>query len=114
MSASAGVLRERITFERRGEDANGDALGPFSFLYRCRARIAYLRGGEEVMGQRLEGHQPIVLTVRYCAAIAGLSTADRFLDEGTSRYFDIKGIEPDDRHQWVDILAVTHAGGTPG
>lgn len=112
-TAAAGQLRWRIRFERTGLDANGDPLGEFAHYYTCAARLQFVHGGETMLADRLEGKQPVVITVRACEAVAGITTADRAVDERTGVVYDIGGIEPDLKRVWVDILAVSHAGGTP-
>lgn len=116
---SAGRLTERIRFERRGLDANGDALGEFAELFSMAACIVNLRGGEAVMAQRLENKQTVVITVRNCAQVRGLTTADRAVDARTGQPYDIADINPRglvaaEQRAWRDILGVSLAGGTPG
>ncbi len=63
---TAGHLDRRADFERRASLNDGygnteDAWAP-TFTRWC--GVTYLKGGETVMGARLEGRQPVILTVR--------------------------------------------------
>lgn len=49
---------------------------------QMRARFRYLRGGETVQAARLQGRQPIVVTVRYDPALDAVTTDWRMRDEG--------------------------------
>ncbi|MDR3512629.1 MAG: head-tail adaptor protein [Caulobacteraceae bacterium] len=113
-AANNGQLRFSVRFERRGLDANGDPLGDWRELMTLAARIQNLRGGEAVNSQRLEGNQPILVTVHACDQVRELTTADRVVNARTSQVFDIKAINEDERRFWTSVLAVSKGGGTPG
>jgi hypothetical protein len=110
----AGDLRERVRFERRGLDANGDALGPFAELFTRAASIIYMRGSETVMAQRLEGQQPVIVTVVNSRQIREVTTADRLVNARDGTVYDIKAVPRDPRPLLVELLAVNKVGGTPG
>jgi hypothetical protein len=61
---SAGQLRERFRFEVLAADANGDRVGPgWEVLLFARARVEYRPGNETFLAQRLEGEQPVMITI---------------------------------------------------
>lgn len=107
-------MRFRVRFERRAADANGDLIGAWRTLFETRARLQNIRGGETVMAERLEGNQPVIITIHWQSAAASLTTADRVVDARSGQIYDIKNITPDEWRKWVDVLATAKAGGTIG
>jgi hypothetical protein len=113
----AGTLTERMYFEQRGLDANGDRLGDWDATTRFdrAAGITYLRGGEGVMQQRLQGKQPVILTVREEAKTKALTNAWRAVDyRDSTRSFDIKSQAPAKQRGFIEILAEMHVGQDAG
>lgn len=82
MPLNAGELNRRVRFERRGVDANGDRRGPWALEFMVWAKVAYLRGGESVLGQRLEGVQPAIITVRASRQAAAIDNSWRAIAAG--------------------------------
>ncbi len=62
--SAAGDYSRRVTFQRRGLDANGDRLGAWESVVTRSAKIIALKGGEGVQTQRVEGAQPVIIIVR--------------------------------------------------
>jgi head-tail adaptor len=116
----AGDLRERITFQRRGDDINGDPLGAWIDDFTISAQIIYLRGMaanveglEPVMQQRLQGVVPVVLVVRTERRTRALDSTWRAVDaRNTKRIMNITSVTPNKDRGFVDILA--RIGGTNG
>lgn len=109
----AGNLRSKVMFQRRTEDANGDLLGPFEDVSARAAEIIYLRGGEPVMAQRLQGVQPAVVAVYADSVTRTVTNAWRLIDSNTGQIHEITApptITPDRR--WVEILTTAKAGET--
>jgi head-tail adaptor len=109
----AGDLRDRITFEARALDANGDALGTFEPQFTVWAHLRWLRGSEAALQQRLEGRQPVALVIRDSAQARQITTAWRALNarvEGQA--FNITSVSPAQERGFIDILATT--GGPTG
>ena len=120
---SAGQLRSRVTFQRRG-----DAIDPFDGSvipgggdwvdqYTCAARLQPKFGGdvETFAASRLSSKQPYNLTVRNCAAARAVRTDWRVVDarvatdvNGASpRVFNIKTIvDPLEDGAWLEMLCV--------
>ena len=107
---SMPLLRETITFERRVQTAVGDGNTESSWdtanpLCTVRAELRPVNGREEVMAQKLQGVQPFVLTVRYCAATAGVTPEDHAVNARTGVAYDITAIQnPDMRQQWLSMI----------
>ena len=109
----AGELRDRITFERRGLDENQDPLGPWEEVLTVWARLVWLRGGEGVQAQRLEGKQPVVITIRASSDSRAINTGWRAVDARNADHrFNITAVSPAREAGFLDILAVM--GGATG
>lgn len=102
----AGRLRDRITFQQRGLDANGDPLGPWADVVTVSVELIWLRGGEAVMDQRLAGRQPVVITVRDFAETRLIDNSWRAVNERKpAQVFDIKSASPAKELGFIDVLA---------
>lgn len=98
----AGELRERVTFQQRGEDANGDRLGDWEAGFTVSARVRALRGSEPVLQSRLQGVQPYSVTIRDSTAARQITTAWRAVWGG--RHLNIRAIAPDERGAFIDLM----------
>jgi SPP1 family predicted phage head-tail adaptor len=107
MAATSGELRNKIDFQVRSQvdDGYGNTVsGPFETQATTRAKIQYLRGGEEVMAGRLAGRQPAIFTVRQTAATRAVTTAWRIVTND-GQPWNIRAItDPDSRRAWLEIL----------
>lgn len=103
----AGDLRERIVFSERGIDTNGDAgLGPWEPRFTVSAQMIYLRGGEPVMAQRLQGVQPVAFAIRDSSQARKITTAWRATHVRTGQDFNITSVAPSSKDRgFIDILA---------
>jgi head-tail adaptor len=109
----AGDLRDRYRFDLRGSDANGDPLGDWEPGFEVSAHTTWLRGSETVMSQRLQGTQPVILTIRSSAQARTINSAFRAVNTRTGFVFNITGVSPTrDDPGFLDILAV--GGGAAG
>ena len=112
---SAAALTNRVRLQRRPDDANGDPLGPFADVATRRAEIVYLRGGEPVMEQRLQGVQPAVVAVYADSVTRTITNAWRLVDDRTGQVHEITApptVTTDRR--WVEILTTARAGDQAG
>lgn len=113
---AAGKLKERIRFEGRQVDAAGDRTGDWAVIDADRVSMAaaytVLRGTEAVMGERLQGRQPVVITVRSCLAVRQIDTTWRAVDERTAMVYGINAVNPYPTRDFIDFLAT--AEGTNG
>jgi len=106
----AGTLRDRVTFAQRSTvgDEYGNNEGDFVDQFTVAARVQYLRGGESVMADRLEGKQPVVLTIRMSAQAKRIETDWRATDaRNEDRVFNVRSISPSERNDQLDILCET-------
>lgn len=106
-----GQLRERVAFEVRpmADDGYGNLqAGDFAEVYRCAAQIMPKMGGETVLASRLTGTQPMLVTVRICAALKDIGTDWRIRDLRSGVVYDIRSISnPDEQKRYLEILAVS-------
>lgn len=105
----AGDLRDRYRLERRAVDDNGDRRGPWESAGERWARTTWLRGGEGVLAQRLEGTQPVAITVRDDSVTRQVTNAWRAVARD-GRVFDVTSASPARERGFIDLLAVLKAG----
>lgn len=107
--AVLGKMRGKVRFDRRGLDANGDPLGAWAPFATVAARVRHMRGGEQVLQQRIAGVQPVIVTVRSSTATRQVTTGDRAVNARTGTPLDIKSVAPDETGTFIEILC--EAGG---
>ncbi len=107
---SAGALRERVRFEQRAEDANGERLGGWVDEFTVPAEILYLRGGDPVMAQRLQGVQPVIIRVRFEARTQAVTSAWRAVDARSRQIFEFTNTPPSVDRAWIEMLATGKSG----
>lgn len=99
---------EKITFDAPSFDSAGVQDGWSEGAYTCRAYFRYLRGGEAVQAARLDGRQPVVMTIRR-SSIADTITSDwkvRDARRGTVYNISAPPVPTDDR-MWLEITATS-------
>ncbi|MFC7399586.1 phage head closure protein [Chelatococcus sp. GCM10030263] len=107
---AAGDLRERFAFDEREEttDDVGNTVGSWVERFVTAARVRPLKGGEAVMADRLQGRQPVVITIRYFQAAAAVTPAWRARDARSGRLYNITAVANMDEHRrYLDLLATT-------
>lgn len=110
--SSAGKMRDRIRFDQRGLDANQVRQGPWVEGFTVSAETTWLRGGEGVVAQRLEGKQPVAFSIRDSVQARMITTGFRAVDIRTHRTFDVTAVSPSKTPRFIDVLAVS--GGAAG
>jgi head-tail adaptor len=103
----AGSLEELVAFDSPSETADdyGGVATAFLEAYRCRAHFRYLRGGETVQAARLEGRQPVVVTIRTSGLARTITTDWRMRDVRSGDTYNIRSIVPCDDRAWIEITA---------
>lgn len=103
--SSAGRLQERITFQQRGLDANGEPSPNVAWQAGTTVwgRARALKGSEPVIQARLQGVQPVEFTVRSSTFSRTIDTEWRAV--WGSRNYNIKAVTPDERRQFITFLA---------
>lgn len=106
----AGDLREVIEMQTReeGDDGYGNPVsGDWATFWSAPARIQILRGTETVMAGRLGGTQTVAITMRWQPEFATMNSAWRAKNSRTGEVYNIRSIEPDERHAFVNVLTET-------
>lgn len=104
----AGALRFLFAFDKRVgvDDGYGNTTGDFSEVFRSAAGIVGLKGGEAVQASRLEGRQPYLLTIRYSAAAAQITTDWRCRDIRGGKTYAVTTHVPRPRKDYIDMIVV--------
>ena len=106
-----GQLTRRVRFRQRELDANGERLGALADIATCHARVQALRGGEAVQQQRLQGNQPVIITVRASAVTRAIDNAYAAVDaRAPTIAWDIQSVIDTEDRAWREILAVQRKG----
>lgn len=102
----AGALRELFAFDKRlgVDDGYGNDTGDFHEQFRDAAARLPLKGGEAAQASRLEGRQPYIVTVRYNARTAAVTTDWRCRDVRTGQSYAIVTHVPRGRKDYVDMI----------
>jgi len=102
----AGALRDKVTFQGRGEDANGERLGPWEDVFSVPAELIWLRGSEAAVEARLQGRQPVVIRVRDEDRTRALTSAWRAVNaRNVAQVFDVKSAAPDRERGFISVMA---------
>lgn len=105
---AAGELKEHVTFQQRAPNANGKRLADWEAGFTIRAKVVPRLGTEPVLQARLQGVQPVSVTVRLKAA-PGVDDAWRLLWRGG--IYNIKTAVPSLDRQDLEILAQADGSG---
>lgn len=73
----AGQRNVRVVFQQRALDENGDRLGDWADSISRWARVKPLKGGEAVIQARMQGLQPVEITVLADGATRSITSAWR-------------------------------------
>lgn len=103
----AGRLTERIAFDAvvSAPDGYGGQTEGFAEQFIVSARRQFLRGSEAMQAARLEGRQPVILTVRRSSQTETITTDWRARDTRSSTVYNIRTVEPSEDRAWIDMLA---------
>lgn len=104
-----GKLRRRVAFDVRAiaSDGYGNEQSDFAEVFEVWARIKPQLGGERVMADRLTGIQAVIITVRYSPDTVLIEPGWRARDENGVVYNITNANNVDEKHQYIDVLAVS-------
>jgi head-tail adaptor len=101
-------LTERVAFDP--PDVSDDGHGGTEVGWNttaaveARAHFRWLRGGEVVQAARLEGRQPVVVSVLACAALREVDAAWRMRDLRSGGIFNVRsGPVPTEDRLWLEF-----------
>lgn len=107
----ASTLRFRIAFDQRAtasDDGAGLKPGDWVEQFTRSSGIQYLRGGEEVISQRMAGVIPAVITVRNDPQTRLITSAWRARELKSGSVFNIRALPPPDaKPLTIDLLCDT-------
>ena len=119
----AGRLYQAVAFDKpvQQSDGQGGTINGWEQQFECRAHYRYLRGGESVQAARLEGRQPLIITVRSSSETQQVQTDWRIRDVRTGEFdvngdwtgvvYQIKAVNPTDDRRFLEILAESGVAG---
>lgn len=91
--SGAGALKDRVTFQRRALDANNERLGAWENMFSRAAHLLYQTGSETVTEARLQGRQPVRITVRDESAVRAVTNGWRAINtRDVAQSFDLKTV----------------------
>ena len=109
--ATIGARRFRVAFDKRVTvDDEGDGLKPGDWVEQFTrwCGILYLRGGEEVIAQRMAGVVPAVLNVRSDIQTRRIDNSWRARELRAGTHFNIRAVPAPDGHPLsIDLLCDT-------
>ncbi|MCD1620744.1 head-tail adaptor protein [Salipiger manganoxidans] len=101
----AGNLRDRFAFDGPVYDARGVQVGMQPDLLICNGNVRYLRGGESVQAARLDGKQPVVVTIRRSSVADSITTDWVMRDVRGGTRYNVRAVVPTVDRQWLEITA---------
>lgn len=108
---SAGDLRGRVMFQRRGlvPDGAGNHEAAWADAFERRAHLRPRLGGEAVVAARLEGVTTMTITVRACSATRQIRADWRAVDARTGAIYALTSdpVDPDGKRAWLEMMATT-------
>lgn len=118
---SAGLLRDRVTFQRQGlgvGDGAGNFGSGFADLANCvgvSADLKPLRSSEVVLAEGIQGRRLFEVTLRYSRALSAIGVGDVMVDHrDPSRRFNVKApaLNTDGKARFLQVLV--EQGGADG
>ncbi|WP_192798929.1 head-tail adaptor protein [Brucella anthropi] len=106
MAIGSGQLFHSVAFDKpaRRPDGQGGFSG-WDEIATVRANIRNLRGGETVQAARLQGRQPVVVTVRNAGVTRMITTDCRMRDLRNGDIYNIRAIVVVESRQFIEITA---------
>lgn len=107
-----GALDQSVAFDEptQTQDGSGGTDAGWAEMHACRARFRYLRGGETVMAARLEGRQPVLVSIWNCAAARTITTSGLMRDVRTGDVYNVRSIVPTDDRLSLELLCERGVG----
>ncbi len=98
-------MLEVVAFEALvpSEDGYGNHVSSYEQRFEERAHFKYLRGGERVIAARLEGVQPVVVTIWRTPDTEAIQTSWRMKDLQTGTIYAIRAKIPTDDRLYFEL-----------
>jgi SPP1 family predicted phage head-tail adaptor len=104
-----GAMRDRVAFDKRSAVADdlGNESGEWTEQLVVSARIRPLVAGEAIQAARLQGQQPVVITIHYSDATQDITPDWRARDARTGLLYNIRSVaNNDERKAYLDVTAI--------
>jgi SPP1 family predicted phage head-tail adaptor len=100
-----GKLDRRVAFDAPTSAPNGQGgtISGWAQQLQVWANFRFLRGGEVVQSARLEGRQPVVVTIRASTAAKLITPEWRMRDTRTGTIYAIRTCPPPGRDGFVEL-----------
>lgn len=100
-----GKLDRRIAFDEPTSSPNGQGgiIAGWQERLQTWANFRFLRGGEIVQAARLEGRQPVVVTVRSSSLTKSITPEWRMRDLRTGTVYAVRSCPPPGREGHIEI-----------
>jgi SPP1 family predicted phage head-tail adaptor len=107
----AGEKHELLQFQKRvaaADDGYGNRETAFAMQFLAKGRVRPLKGSEQVIAARLTGVQPVIITIRSCAAARAVTAGWRVENDRTGVIYNIRSLANfDEKNREIDFLAET-------
>lgn len=102
----AGELRQRFSFAFRQtvSDGMGNEQGEWVQQFEAWGKRVVLRGGEQVMADRLAGREPAIITIRASNQARQVTTDWRCTDTRTGDIFNIRQAMQGEKRDFIELL----------
>lgn len=106
---SSGELRDLMAFEEPSASAadGGVVSGAWSERFRRLVAIENARGNETVDSRRLQGVNPVMITVRSSSQTRTVTSAWRLRHVLTSEYYNVRSVIPHPDREWINLFCET-------
>lgn len=103
----AGKLSARVAFDAPQvlQNGQGGTYQGWAEQHTCWANLRFLRGSETALQGRLAGRQPVVVTIRSCAAAQAITAEWRMRDARTGAVYNLRSIVPTDDRMYLELTA---------
>lgn len=103
----AGKLSDRVAFDAPQvlQNGQGGTYQGWAEQHACWANLRFLRGGETALQGRLAGRQPVVITIRACAAARTITPEWRMRNTRTGTIYNLRSIIPTDDRMYLELTA---------
>lgn len=106
----SGDLRYKIDCQKKidGVDELGHPVpgaGGWVTQFSVHAAYRHLRGGEDVMAGRLQGHHAQVITVRASSQARQITAGWRLVDARDGTVFNVRDVTAETDRMWITLLA---------
>jgi SPP1 family predicted phage head-tail adaptor len=103
----SGNLYDRVTFDAPTvtADGYGGNVSGWTEQFTTQAHIMFLRGGETVQAARLQGRQPVVVTIRNSTDARNVQPSWRMRDARSGVVYNVRSIVQTENRQFLELTA---------